>query len=123
MRVFLFFLILSLPLAAQAQSETGPLFSGAYLLELCKKDAVGGEMVKGGHTACQAFIAGVIDYQDLLRSLGTRTSVDMCVPNTVEMNDLHDIVLEYLKINAQHDNFGAAPAVALALSAAFPCED
>lgn len=106
-----------------AGAETGPLFSGAYLFELCSKDENGKETVKGGHAACQAYIAGVIDYQDILISLGTRTSVDMCVPNTVKMNDLQDIVWEYLKINAQHDHFGAAPAVSLALSAVFPCQD
>lgn len=106
---------------ARAQPEDGPLFSGAYLLSLCKKTGDGGEKVARGHTACQAYIAGVIDYHDLLRSLGTSPSVDMCVPNTVKMNDVQNIILRYLEKNAQHDPFTAAPAVALALFEAYPC--
>ncbi len=118
--VFVAFLFVVTPVEAQ---ETGPLFSGAYLLKLCERDENGNETIPKGHAACQAYIAGVVDYQDMLRSLGTRTSVDMCVPNTVKMNDLQDVVWKYLEINAQHDNFGAAPAVGLALSAVFPCKE
>lgn len=118
--IFLCFAFASIP-PAQAQPEGGPFFSGAYLLELCKKDGSGGEKVKRGHTACQAYIAGVIDYHDLLRSLGTSPSVDMCVPNTVKMSHLQDVVLTYLEKNAQHDPFSAAPAVALALFEVYPC--
>ena len=120
--LFLFTIFFLLSSQTHAQKQTGPLFSGAYLLELCKRDALGGEMVKGGHTACQAYIAGVIDYQDILISLGTKTSVDMCVPNTAKMNDLQDIVWVYLERNSQHDAFNAAPAVILALNNVFPCK-
>lgn len=122
-RLFLLFLCFAFVfiLPAQAQPEDGPFFSGAYLLELCKKDGGGGEKVKRGHTACQAYIAGVIDYHDLLRSLGTSPSVDMCVPNTAKTSDLQNIVLAYLEKNAQHDPFSAAPAVALALFEVYPC--
>lgn len=78
-------------------------------------------MVKGGHTACQAYIAGIVDYHNLLRSLGTAPSVDLCVPNTVKLSDLQDIVWAYLKENAHHEAFIAAPAVSLALFQFFPC--
>lgn len=106
--------------SAYAQ-ETGPLFSGAYLRDLCKRTMFGGEVVKGSHTACQAYIAGVIDYHDLLRSLGTAPSVDFCVPNTVKMNELQDMMFAYLEKNTQHNAFSAAPAVALALFEKYPC--
>jgi hypothetical protein len=101
--------------------ETGPLFSGAYLRDLCKRGPLGGETVKGAHTACQAYIAGVVDYHDLLRSLGTAPSVDFCVPNTVKMNDLQDLLYKYLEKNTQHNAFSASPAVALALFEKYPC--
>ncbi len=106
---------------SQAQ-RTGALISGAYLLELCRRDKDGNELVAGGHTACQSYIAGLVDYHNLLRSLGTAPSVDLCVPNTVKLNDLQDIVWKYLDANAQHDAFIAAPAVSLALFGVFPCK-
>ena len=111
-------LLLPAPLKAQ---ETGALISGAYLLEICKRDDKGNEIVAGGATACQAYIAGIIDYHNLLRSLGTAPSVDLCVPNTVKLSDLQEIVWKYLEANKQHDAFIAAPAVSLALYEVFPC--
>lgn len=121
-RVFFFTLCFSflLSLPAQAQ-DTGPLFSGAYLRDLCASNALGQATVKGGHTACQGYIAGIIDYHKLLRSLGTAPSVDFCVPNTVKMNDLQEIVWKYLDKNAQHDAFGASAGVTLALFEKYPC--
>lgn len=104
-----------------AAQETGPMFSGAYLRDLCASNRFGKETVKGGHTACQAYIAGIVDYYDLQRSLGGMSSVDFCVPNTVKMNDLQDVLWAYLEKNAQHDSFGASAAVALALFEKYPC--
>lgn len=112
--------LLCCPITASAQ-ETGPLFSGAYLRDLCASNALGAETVKGGHTACQAYIAGVIDYHDLLRSLGTAPSIDFCVPNTVKMNDIQKAVWKYLQKNQQHNAFSASPAVALAMYEKYPC--
>lgn len=112
--------LLAIPAAAGAQ-ETGPLFSGAYLRDLCGSNALGIENVKGGHTACQAYIAGVIDYHDLLRSLNTAPGIDFCVPNTVKMNDIQKVVWKYLQKNQQHNAFSAAPAVALAMFEKYPC--
>ena len=123
--MYQFFLILLaiilLPTSVKAQ-ETGALISGAYLLELCKRDENGKELVAGGHTACQSYIAGLVDYHNLLRSLGTSPSVDLCVPPSAKLNDLQDIVWKYLEGNAQHDVFIAAPAVSLALFEVFPCK-
>lgn len=102
--------------------ETGALISGAYIHEVCKRNDKGEETVKGGHTTCQAYIAGLIDYHNLLRSLGTAPSIDICVPNTVKLADLQDIVWQYLEDNKQHEAFNAAPAVGLALFEVFPCD-
>ena len=96
-------------------------FSGAYLLELCAVDENGKERTEGGHTACQAYIAGVIDYHKVLRSMDIAPSVEMCVPETATSAELHAHVLKYLLKNVQHDSFVAAPAVIMALSAAYPC--
>lgn len=119
--ILLILAVCLLPTPSVAQ-QTGALISGAYLLEVCKRDAAGKETVAGGHTACQAYIAGVVDYHNLLRSLGTSPSVDLCVPRTVTVSDLQDIVWKYLEQNSQHDAFIAAPAVSLALFGVFPCK-
>ncbi len=113
--------LLILPHPTKAQ-ETGALISGAYLLELCKRDEDGKELVKGAHIACQSYIAGLVDYHNLLRSLGTSPNLDLCVPPNVKLNDLQDIAWKYLERNSHHDVFIAAPAVSLALSRYFPCK-
>jgi len=117
----LFFFTVIPPAQADDTGDTGALISGAYLYEICKRDEGGRETVPGAHTACQAYIAGIVDYHNLLRSLGTSPSIDLCVPNTVKLSDLQDIVWTYLEANTQHDSFIASPAVSLALFEVFPC--
>ncbi len=119
--IFMFFVFTALmPLPVKAQ-KTGALISGAYLLELCKRDASGEEQAPGAHIACQSYIAGLVDYHNLLRSLGTAPGIDLCVPPTVQLKDLQDVVYKYLNDNSQHDAFIAAPAVTLALYEYYPC--
>ena len=123
MRILLLAILLSFfsfPAIAQKQ-ETGALISGAYLLELCKRDESGEEIAPGAHIACQSYIAGLVDYHNLLRSLKVAPAVDLCVPPTTKLKDLQDIVFKYLETNAQHDAFIAAPAVMLALFEHYPC--
>lgn len=107
--------------SARAQESAG-LFSGAYLLQICASDAKGKEIVKGGHTACQAYIAGVVDYHKLMRSLGTAPLIDFCVPNTASMKRLQNIVWVYLAQNKQHLEFMASPTVTMALYEYYPCK-
>ncbi|MCE7887844.1 MAG: hypothetical protein DYH13_10140 [Alphaproteobacteria bacterium PRO2] len=113
-------------LAALLLSWTAPAqaarFSGDYLLQMCLSDKNGKELVPGGHVACQSYIAGVLDYHNLIRSLGTSPSVEFCVPENVGLNQLQKDVASYLyKNKSQHGAFIAAPAVALALFNAYPC--
>ncbi len=114
-------MFLFIPTHAQAQENSAGLFSAAYLEELCRSDAKNKEVVKGGHTACQAYIAGVIDYHKLMKSLGTAPLIDFCVPNTTSMRRLQNIVWVYLKQNPQHGEFLASPAVTLAIYEYYPC--
>lgn len=113
--------MLLFPLKAQAQDTAG-FFSSGYLRELCQRKLNGKEVVKGGHTACQSYIAGVIDYHILMKSLGTAPTIDFCVPNTEPMKKLQDIVWVYLEENKQHTDFIAPPAVTLALFEYYPCK-
>ncbi len=111
------FLCLAYPVPANAAR-----FSGEYLLHVCGSDEEGSELVEGGHIACQAYIAGVLDYHNLIRSLGTSPSVEFCVPEGVSMNELQGLVYNYLYQNkAEHSKFIASPVVALALLSSFPC--
>lgn len=116
--VLLFFAFLIPPVSARAAQ-----FSGDYLLSMCSSDAQGKELVAGGHIACQAYIAGVLDYHNLVKSLGTAPSVNFCVPEGVTMNQLQMVVARYLQMRrSQHGSFIAAPGVALALFSAYPCK-
>ena len=105
---------------AQAQ-KTNALISGAYLMELCKSNEAGEGQAEGAHVACQSYIAGVVDYHNLLRSLGTSPNLDICVPASASLNDLQTIVSKYLLANQHPYGFIAAPAVSLALFERFPC--
>ncbi len=97
-------------------------FSGEYLLTMCASDDKGRELTPGAHIACQAYIAGVLDYHNLIRSMGTSPSVDFCVPEGTTMNQLQKGVVSYIYRNKEeHAKFVAAPAVALALFDMFPC--
>ena len=110
--------LLACPLQAQAAR-----FSGEYLLKVCASDKDGKELIEGSHIACQAYIAGVLDYHNLLSSLGTSPSIAFCVPEDASMNDLQKGVTRYLYLNrSEHAKFVAAPGVALALYKLFPCE-
>ena len=126
MKLFYFIFIaiaLIWPASIQAQeTKNSARISASYLYEVCKEDEEGKETVEGGHSACQAYIAGVVDYHNLLQSLGTSPSIDICVPESVNMNDLQDIVWRYLEANSHHDAFVAAPAVSLAIFEVFPCK-
>lgn len=102
-------------------NDKAGLFSGGYLKQLCASNKSGAEMVKGGHTACQSYISGVIDYHKLLKSLGTAPGIDFCVPPDAPMRRLQDVVWLYLAKNKVHDQFMASPAVALALYEYYPC--
>ena len=107
--------------AHAAKSDSAGLFSSAYLQELCSSNEKGKEIVKGGHTACQAYISGVVDYHKLMKSLSSQPLMDICVPPTASKRRLQDIVWVYLAKNPQHGEFLASPAVTMALYEYYPC--
>ncbi len=110
---------LALFLFSEAQAAR---FSGDYLLQMCASDKDGKELTPGGHIACQSYIAGVMDYHNLIRSLGTSPSVDFCVPEGIGLNEIQGKVAAYIyKHKQQHGAFVASPAVALALYNYYPC--
>lgn len=97
-------------------------FSGAYMVKICGVTANGKQVAPGAHAACQSYIAGVIDYHNMLRSMKIAPDINICIPDSVSMNDLHLIVLKYLEQHPEHDSFVAAPAILLALYEKYPCK-
>lgn len=113
-------MLLCMPAAWARQSAQ---ISGAYLREICKSHSDGSEVIAGGHTACQAYIAGVLDYHGILKALGTAPSLSICFPETpVTISTMQKIVSKYLENNPPTDAFSAAPAVIMALAKAYPCK-
>ncbi len=92
-------------------------------MKVCAFNEDGSEIIKGGHIACQGYIAGVIDYHNLISSLGTAPSIDFCVPREADLANVHIRVYKYLRENRHEQGpFNAAPGVALALYKAYPCK-
>ena len=115
--VSFFLLFLILPTNAQAAQ-----FSGGYLLKICMMDKDGNEVVKGGKSACQSYISGVIDYHNMLRAMDLTSNMNFCIPVDATLNDIQLRVLAYLhKHQKLHRKFVAAPAVAMALFSFYPC--
>jgi hypothetical protein len=102
--------------AAAAPSADGALMTGGALLILCTSEK--SEDV----FSCQTYIAGVVDYHRLQRSLGTVPTVDFCLPDGITMGDIKSLVVRYLYKYTEHRDFIAAPAVAMALFQQFPCK-
>ena len=71
--------------------------------------------------SCESYIAGIVDYHTLLKSMGTSPSVDFCIPDKVAMSEMRKVVFDYLILNPRHDQYIAAPAVSMALFLAYPC--
>lgn len=86
-------------------------------------DENGKEIVQGGHTACQAYIAGMIDYHNVLRGLGTAPSVDFCIPDGESLYEVQKRVYTYFYYKReQHGDFVASPGIGLALNNFYPCK-
>ncbi len=71
--------------------------------------------------SCLNYVAGVIDYQVIMQSLGTAPTVDFCLPEELPIERAAASVMDYLQASPEHASFIAAPAVAMALHAAYPC--
>lgn len=105
-----------------AQKAFAARVTGSDLLAYCNMDEKGNELVKGGHTTCQAYISGVIDYHNMLRSMKIAPEVNICVPQDTTLYALHLTVLKYLRKNKGNTGaFIAAPAVTMALFNRYPC--
>ncbi len=102
--------------APQAHAIEGALMTGKTLTLLCTSTKDDDQF------SCQSYIAGIIDYHHLIKSLGTAPSVDFCIPKEVTMGQLKQLVTQYIIAHTEHQDFIAAPGVAMALYNAHPCK-
>lgn len=99
-----------------AASVDGALMTGKTLSLLCNSPK------EDDRFACQTYIAGVVDYHRLIKSLGTAPSVDFCLPKNLTMDQIKALVTRYIATHTEHQDFIAAPAVAMSLFNAYPCK-
>lgn len=91
--------------------------TGADLSQSCAENSGTGAINR-----CLGYIAGVIDYHIVMQSLGTNPSTDFCLPKDLLIEEAAISVLAYLNRKPDQQGFIAAPAVALALNAVYPCK-
>lgn len=119
---YLVFLVVCASVFLPIKTAWSARFSGEYLIKVCMVNNKGEEIVPGGKIACQAYISGVIDYHNMLRSMDLTSDMNFCIPEDVTLNELHIRVLSYLYKRAKlHRKFVAAPGVAMALFSLYPC--
>jgi hypothetical protein len=85
------------------------------LVNLCQSDDL------ADRRSCHGYIAGIIDYHRLIKSLGTAPGVDFCIPDGVKFSTITNLVVTYIQRQNQHKSFIASPAVTLALYDRYPC--
>lgn len=100
---------------AFAVAQTNSYVRGVDLLSVCRVERKSTEF-------CQSYVAGIIDYHNMLRTLKSEPAVQFCIPERFTLQQVTEIVLKDLANSPQHDHFTAAPAVTLALFKAFPCK-
>lgn len=100
---------------ASYKANAHKVMDAKTLLILCQSDE------EKELASCASYIQGIVDYHILVRSLGTAPTVNFCLPEALTTDQEITIVRDYLTGNQQHQNFIAAPAVALAFYTLFPC--
>lgn len=102
--------------APQASAVEGALMTGKALSLLCTSTK------EEDRFSCQNYLAGVIDYHRLLKSLGTAPAVDFCMKPDTRMDQIAAIATRYIMQHKEHQDFIAAPAVVMSLHRHFPCK-
>jgi hypothetical protein len=101
--------------------EIDAFFSGHQILELCRAHIDGTNTIKSN--ICASYIAGMVDYQNVLLGLGWLAKKDgWCLPEHVTTRQLVRVVVEHME-NIPHEilNDAGAAQVSLALLNTYPC--
>jgi hypothetical protein len=98
-----------------AQAARAVYYTAAELAETCLRDD------SASIQACANYVAGVVDYHQLMQSLNAAGALKFCLPEEITKQQAAVLVMAYLRSAPQHDAFVAAAAIPLALNKAFPC--
>ncbi len=93
----------------------GSYVSAGELVDLCANNTA-------REVTCSGYIAGIIDYHHLMRTMGQKPPVSFCIPKNIKMDRITNVVLNYMTAHPANDAFVASPAVSVALSKEFPCK-
>lgn len=117
-RCFCFLLVL----CAFSYPVNAAQVSGEYLIKVCSLDRNGNELVPGGKNTCQSYIAGVIDYHNMLKAMDLTSDMNFCIPQDESLDRIHIRVLAYMyERGPMFRKFVGASGVAMALFDAYPC--
>lgn len=116
MRKFIGVLVVLAALAGYPHGVSAQYLSTRDLAVLCLGDK------KEEVSACINYVAGVIDYHQLMQSFGTAPTLSFCLPASISKEEAAVLVMAYLKTSSQNDPFTAAATIPLALNKAFPCK-
>ena len=119
-KFLMIFLLMVLAGPTEAAERAMSYMRSIDLLSMCRMEGTD----KATHLSsfCETYVAGVIDTQNMLKSMDFVTPVTFCIPEQYSIQQVTEIVLNDLASSPQHDHFVAAPAVTLALFKAFPCK-
>jgi len=70
---------------------------------------------------CANYIAGIIDYNEFMQTMGVDPGIGFCLPKGVSIEEASFIVMKFLKENPNQDAFVAASSVIMALGKEYPC--
>lgn len=115
-KAFFGIFVMALLACGPAMAAEGPLMKGKTLALLCNSSK------QDDRFSCQSYIAGIIDYHTLIKSLRTAPAVDFCIPAGTPMAQMTGVVTRYIAAHSEHQDFIAAPGVAMALYNAYPCK-
>ncbi len=97
-------------------NTTPEIITGSKLVSLCR----GNNVVQT--EKCDGYVQAIVDYHNLIKSLGVAPSIDFCITPRATKAEKRDVVVEFLLEHPEHLSFIAAPGVATAFYVEYPCE-
>jgi hypothetical protein len=101
-----------LPCAAD-DFKPGTFANGDHLYAECQNNNAG----------CESYLKGIIDSEAyFISTFGVNKDAGFCVTQQASIEQIRDIVVEYLRNHPDYRRYAAASLAMTALKAAFPCQ-
>ena len=102
-------------LTGSAEAQPNPANPRAYLtgddlFDWCRASS---------HDGCWGYVSGIVDAMSIVAGAGLGRRA--CIPDSVRISRVADIVTRFLLDHPEQRHFGAAGLVVRALADAFPC--